>query len=49
MSFFVPEKNSRLAKELVEILSRTDQNIPNELRTMSYQGGGGGRGRRGRY
>jgi len=46
VSFFVPEKNSRLSKELVEILSRTNQNIPEQLRSMSYQGGGGRGGRR---
>lgn len=43
VSFFVAEKNSRLARELVDILKRTDQNIPAELQAMcSFSGGGGG-------
>lgn len=49
VSFFVTEKNSRLARELVEILKRTDQNIPPEVMAMSSfapRGGGRGRGRR---
>jgi len=47
VSFFVAEKNSRLARELIEILNRTDQVIPPELQGMSSftRGGGGGRGR----
>lgn len=53
ISYFVSEKNARLARELIEILNRTSQNIPPELHAMgSYSGrGGGGRGRggRGRY
>jgi ATP-dependent RNA helicase DDX5/DBP2 len=58
VSFFVPDKNGRLAKDLIEILSRTAQNIPNELQALaSFSGGrggggrgrGGGRGGRGRY
>jgi len=51
VSFFVTEKNGRMAKDLIEILSRTDQNVPNELRqaAMANRGGGGrGRGRGGR-
>ena len=51
VSFFVAEKNGRMAKELIEILNRTDQNVPNELHqaAMSNRGGGGrGRGRGGR-
>jgi len=51
VSFFVTEKNGRMAKDLIEILSRTDQNVPNELRqaAMANRGGGGrGRGRSGR-
>ena len=54
VSFFVADKNARLAKDLVEILNRTSQNIPPELQALgsfsSGRGGGRGRGRgRGRY
>jgi ATP-dependent RNA helicase DDX5/DBP2 len=59
VSFFVSEKNGRLAKELVEILNRTTQVVPPELQAMSSFSrpgkgrGGGGRGgfggRGGRY
>lgn len=54
VSFFVGEKNGRMAKELMDILKRTDQNIPPELNALaSFSGGrGGGKGRgggRGRY
>jgi ATP-dependent RNA helicase DDX5/DBP2 len=52
VSFFVGEKNARLAKELIEILNRSGQVIPNELAALAaFSGGrGGGRGRgRGRY
>merc|ERR1712113_290547 len=45
VSFFVPEKNSRLARELVEILSRTNQNIPAELQSLGSFSGGSTRGR----
>jgi superfamily II DNA/RNA helicase len=51
VSFFVSEKNGRLARELIEILKRSGQVIPPELEAMSsfsYRGGGGGKGR-GRY
>lgn len=51
VSFFVAEKNGRMAKEIIEILNRTEQNIPNELHAaaMNSRGGGGrGRGRGGR-
>jgi len=48
ISFFVMEKNQRLARPLVELLKRTHQNIPPELQGGSsynssgtYQGGGG--------
>lgn len=49
VSFFVGQKNARLAKELTEILGRTSQNIPPELHSMAanHRGGGGGRGGRG--
>lgn len=50
VSFFVADKNGRQARELVEILSRTEQNIPNELQALaSFSGGGRGRGRGRRY
>jgi len=51
VSFFVADKNGRQARQLVEILERTTQNIPNELQALSsFSGGrgGGGRGRGGR-
>jgi len=52
VSFFVSEKNGRLARELVEILKRSNQVIPPELEAMSSfsfrKGGGGGRGGGGR-
>lgn len=48
VSFFVAEKNSRLARELIQILNRTDQHIPPELQALaSFSGGRGGRGRGG--
>ena len=54
VSFFVGEKNGRMAKELMDILKRTEQNVPPELNALASfshgRGGGGGRGRgRGRY
>lgn len=51
VSFFVPEKNSRLARELIEILNRTEQTIPPELHAMASFGGSkrGGRGGGRRY
>mmetsp|Transcript_14445 Transcript_14445/g.39779 ORF Transcript_14445/g.39779 Transcript_14445/m.39779 type:complete len:271 (-) Transcript_14445:1334-2146(-) len=56
ISFFVSDKNGRLAKELVEILKKADQVVPPELQALAAfsrgRGGGGGRGRgrgRGRY
>lgn len=56
VSFFVAEKNGRMAKELLDILNRTNQVVPPELVALASfggsRGGGGGRGRgrgRGRY
>lgn len=50
VSFFVMEKNGRLARELIEILKRTDQHIPPQLQAQtSFSGGGRGRGRGRRY
>lgn len=48
VSFFVPMKNGRMARELVEILNRTKQHIPTELQNScaSASFGGGGRNRR---
>lgn len=48
VSFFVSEKNGRLARELVDILKRSNQEIPAQLESMSsfsYRKGGRGRGR----
>lgn len=46
VSFFVPEKDQRLARELVQILARSEQAIPPQLQALaSFSGGGGGRGR----
>jgi Helicase conserved C-terminal domain len=49
VSFFVPEKNGRLARELIEILNRSRQVIPPQLQALASfsGGGGGGRGRGG--
>ena len=50
VSFFVPAKDARLARELIEIMKRTDQTIPEQLAMQaggSYRSGGGrGRGKR---
>mmetsp|Transcript_26016 Transcript_26016/g.40371 ORF Transcript_26016/g.40371 Transcript_26016/m.40371 type:complete len:338 (+) Transcript_26016:1088-2101(+) len=53
VSFFVPEKNGRMARELISILNKTNQVVPPELvNAQSFGGGGkggrggGGRGRR---
>mmetsp|Transcript_15558 Transcript_15558/g.22790 ORF Transcript_15558/g.22790 Transcript_15558/m.22790 type:complete len:250 (+) Transcript_15558:474-1223(+) len=47
VSFFVGDKNGRSARELIDILSRTSQNIPPELQALSSFSGGGSRGRGG--
>jgi ATP-dependent RNA helicase DDX5/DBP2 len=50
VSFFVSEKNGRMARDIIEILNRTSQNVPNELvqaSMTSFRGKGGGRGRGG--
>ena len=47
ISYFVSEKNGRLANDLIEILGKTNQNIPPEL--YSAQGSGRGRGGGRRY
>jgi len=50
VSFFVSQKNSRVARELVDILNRTQQTIPPELQSLSsFSGGGRGGGGRRRY
>jgi ATP-dependent RNA helicase DDX5/DBP2 len=46
VSFFVPLKNGRMARDLVEILNRTDQHVPTELQNSVMTGGGGRGGRR---
>ena len=46
VSFFVPSKNARLARELIEILNRTEQQIPDQLASCaggSYSSKGRGR------
>jgi len=50
VSFFVSEKNGRLARELIEILTRSEQEVPPQLQQMSAFSGsrGGGRGGGGR-
>ena len=51
VSFFVPEKNSRVARELIDTLNRTNQQVPSELQALASfsssrgKSGGGGRGR----
>jgi len=45
VSFFVPQKNGRMARDLIEILNRTNQDIPSELQGMAGFSGCG-RGRR---
>jgi ATP-dependent RNA helicase DDX5/DBP2 len=48
VSFFVPEKNGRLSRELIEILNRSKQAVPPQLQALSsFSGGGGGRSGRG--
>eukprot|EP01082_Thalassiosira_pseudonana_P015055 g13358.t1 g13358 contig8:481217-484244(-) len=52
VSFFVTEKNGRMARDIIEILNRTQQNVPPELLNAvqtggGRYGGGGGRGRGG--
>ena len=47
VSFFVKEKNQRMARELVDILQRTNQNIPSELGVLSSFSSGRGKGRGG--
>lgn len=50
VSFFVSEKNSRLASTLIDILNKTSQEVPPELHNFSsFSGGGRGRGRGRRY
>ena len=50
VSFFVADKNGKLARELVEILNRTQQNVPPELQALArFSFGRGGRGRGRRY
>ena len=47
VSYFVPEKNGRMARDLIEILKKTSQNIPPELYSAQdaarSRGRGGGR------
>jgi len=48
-SLFFTEENGKLARDLVEILEGANQQVPAELKTMSYssRGGKGGRGGKG--
>ena len=49
VSFFVGEKNGRLARELVDILKRSSQAVPPQLETMAsfnYRKGSSRGGRR---
>ena len=48
VSFFVAEKNARMARDLIETLNRTEQPIPPELQAMASFSGGRGKGRGGR-
>lgn len=48
VSFFVSEKNGRLARELVDILTRSSQEVPPQLQQLSAFGGGRGSTRGGR-
>jgi len=47
ISFFVGQKNGRMARELIDILQRTNQQVPPELIAFSSFSGGGGGGRGG--
>jgi len=50
VSFFVTQKNARMARELIEILNRTQQNIPPDLSSAANSNfGSSGRGGRRRY
>lgn len=49
VSFFVGQKNGRVARELIEILTRTNQNVPAELQSLSAFSGPRGGGRRRKY
>merc|ERR1712238_269439 len=46
VSFFVAQKNGRVARELIDLLNRTEQNVDPALMGMQSFSGGGGRGRR---
>merc|ERR1719162_2493333 len=46
VSFFVAQKNARVARELIDILNRTQQHVDPALMGMQSFSGGGGRGRR---
>jgi ATP-dependent RNA helicase DDX5/DBP2 len=47
VSFFVAEKNARLARELIQILTRSQQVVPDALQALASFSGGGGGGRGG--
>ena len=48
VSFFVAEKNARMARDLIETLNRTEQPVPPELQALSSFSSGRGKGRGGR-
>lgn len=48
VSFFVSEKNGRMARDIIEVLNRTSQTVPQELVQASMTSFGGKRGGRGR-
>jgi len=48
VSFFVAEKNARMARELIETLNRTQQHVSPELQALSSFSSGRGKGRGGR-
>jgi ATP-dependent RNA helicase DDX5/DBP2 len=47
VSFFVAEKNARMARDLIETLNRTEQHVPPELQALSSFSGGRGKASRG--
>lgn len=49
VSCFVAEKNGRMARELIDILQRANQDIPSQLHSLGSFSGGGRRGGRRRY
>jgi len=46
-SYFAPDGNGKLAREIIEILEKAKQVVPPQLRELASFGGGGGRSRGG--